>query len=235
MGKSIVITQSNYIPWKGYFDNINAVDEIVLYDDMQYTRRDWRNRNKIKTPQGVQWLTIPVVVKGKFEQKINETLTSETKWADKHLRSFQLNYGKAPCFGDIHPWVEEIYQTAPRENLTEINRHFIEKINARLGIDTKISDSREFDLGEGKTERLVNVCLAAGATDYYCGPASKSYLDESLFNDKGVQVHYFDYSGYPEYPQMFGAFEHAVTILDLLYNVGDEAMKYLKTNAVYDS
>ena len=110
--KKVAILQSNYIPWKGYFDIINLVDEFILYDDMQYTRRDWRNRNQIKTVDGVKWLTIPVDTKGKFFQKINETKVSDHKWAEAHWKAICLNYAKAPYFKTYEPLFEELYRKA---------------------------------------------------------------------------------------------------------------------------
>lgn len=107
--KKVAILQSNYIPWKGYFDLIGAVDEFILYDDMQYTRRDWRNRNQIKTPQGVQWLTVPVRVKGKYEQKIRDTEIDGSDWAVAHWKALVQNYARAPHFAEIAAWLEPLY------------------------------------------------------------------------------------------------------------------------------
>lgn len=107
--KKVAILQSNYIPWKGYFDMIAAVDEFILYDDMQYTRRDWRNRNQIKTPQGVHWLTVPVQVKGKYYQKIRETEIDGTNWASTHWKALEQNYRRAPHYTEIASWLEPLY------------------------------------------------------------------------------------------------------------------------------
>lgn len=229
MSKSILITQSNYIPWKGYFDNINSVDEFVVYDDMQYTKRDWRNRNQIKTPQGLLWLTIPVEVKGKFLQKINETQVSEKNWGEKHWKTIVANYSKAPYFKNYKDIFESLYKDESLDNVTSINVSFIKAINSILGIKTKITDSREFVLAEGKTERLVDICKKCNATEYYTGPAAKDYMDEQLFLDENVNIHYFDYSNYKEYPQLFGEFSHYVSILDLIFNTGENAKNYMKT------
>jgi len=111
--KKIAISQSNYIPWKGYFDMIAAVDEFILYDDMQYTRRDWRNRNQIKTPQGVHWLTVPVLVKGKYYQKIKDTQIDGADWALVHWKSLIQNYRATPHFNDIAAWLEPLYLAPP--------------------------------------------------------------------------------------------------------------------------
>lgn len=227
--KKLLITQSNYIPWKGYFDNINTVDEFIVYDDMQYTKRDWRNRNQIKTPQGLLWLTVPVVVKGKFFQKINETHVSEKNWGEKHWKTIIANYSKAPYFKLYKDLFETIYRDQSFTDITSINISFIKAVNSVLGIATKITDSREFDLVEGKTERLVDICKQCNATDYYTGPAAKDYMDEGLFKQDNINIHYFDYSSYPQYPQLFGEFNHYVSILDLIFNIGKDAKTYMKT------
>ncbi len=225
-GKSCIITQSNYIPWKGYFDGISKVDLFVVYDDMQYTKRDWRNRNMIKTPQGLKWLSIPVNVSGKFFQKISETQIADDTWPKSHLDSLKQNYSQAACFKEVWPWVQDLYLTCRFETITEVNLHFIEAIMAFLGIQTEIRYSSEFTLNEEKTMRLVDICTEVGASHYYSGPAAKAYMQEDFFTEKGIQVHYFDYSGYPEYPQLNPPFEHGVTILDLIFNTGSQASQF---------
>lgn len=228
MGKKVAISQSNYIPWKGYFDSIAMVDEFILYDDMQYTRRDWRNRNKIKTAQGVQWLTIPVEVKGKFFQKINETLVSEKDWNEKHWKTLLQSYSRAKNFTGTKSFIEKMYAEATMENLSLINHHFLKHICAFLQITTPLRFSSEFTLGGDKTAKLVDLCKQLDATDYYSGPAAKDYLDESMFEKENINVHYFDYCGYAEYEQLFPPFDHAVSILDLICNEGTNARTFLK-------
>jgi hypothetical protein len=229
VGKPVAISQSNYIPWKGYFDSIKKVDEFVLYDDMQYTRRDWRNRNKIKTAQGIQWLTIPVEVKGKFHQKINETLISDRSWNEQHWKTLKLAYAKAKRFAEVKEFVEGLYRSATMENLSLINHHFLKNICDFLGITTPLRFSSEFTLSDDKTGRLVGICRQLNATDYYSGPAAKNYMDESMFERENIQVHYYDYSGYTEYDQLHPPFEHGVSILDLIFNEGREARLFLQS------
>lgn len=229
--KKVVITQSNYIPWKGYFDSINLADEVVLYDDMQYTKRDWRNRNKIKTPNDELWLTIPVEVKGKYFQKIRDTKISDPEWNKKHWSVIYHNYSKAKHFNLYKEVIENAYKSCNYTYLSEINYHFIKLICDILDIKTEIRWSSEFELVEGKTEKLVDICVKTNATDYYSGPAAKDYIDNNLFREKNINLHYFDYSGYPVYEQLYGEFTHAVSILDLLFNTGPDAKKYMKTFA----
>ncbi|MCQ1769258.1 WbqC family protein [Neorhizobium galegae] len=224
----MAIVQSNYIPWKGYFDMIAAVDEFILYDDMQYTRRDWRNRNRIKTPQGVQWLTVPVQVKGKYHQTIRETEIEGTEWANAHWKGLVQNYRRAPHFEEIALWLEPLYLNEPPSHLSQLNRQFIEAICRYLSIQTVVSSSSDYTLVDGKTERLAGICAQAGGTEYVSGPAAKDYVDEEVFNERGIKLTWFDYTGYPEYPQLWGEFAHGVTILDLLFNCGLESSRKMK-------
>ena len=229
--KKVAILQSNYIPWKGYFDMIAYVDEFILYDDMQYTRRDWRNRNKIKTPNGLKWLTVPVKVKGRYHQKIKDTEIDGSEWAMEHWNSLMLNYRRAPHFKEILSWLEPLYRAESYTHISQLNRRFIEAICNYLGVKTVISNSWDYTLCEGKTERLVDMCVQAGGTEYISGPAAKGYIDESIFTGTGINLTWFDYSGYPEYPQLWGEFTHEVTILDLLFNCGKKApffMRYVR-------
>ncbi len=230
MPKKVIITQSNYIPWKGYFDSITLADEFVLYDDVQYTRRDWRNRNLIKTSQGLQWLTISVEVKGKYFQKIKDTKVSDKKWVNDHLKSIRFNYARARCFKDVFPFLEGIYAEAEKlEYLSEINFLFLSKICDFLGINTPMKVSSEYPYqSNDRNERLVEICKLAGATDYYSGPAAKDYLDVALFEKNGINVHWLDYGGYKEYTQLYPPFEHGVSIIDLLLNEGENSKNYLK-------
>lgn len=226
--KKVAILQSNYIPWKGYFDLIASVDEFILYDDMQYTRRDWRNRNQIKVPHGLQWLTVPVRVKGNFNQKINDTNIDGLDWASKHWKNLVQNYCRAPHFDEISEWLEPLYLAKECTNISSLNRTFIEAICFYLGIKTKISNSSDYILLEGKSERLADLCLQVGGKEYISGPAAKDYVDESVFENMDVKLTWFNYNGYQEYPQLWGAFVHNVTILDLLFNVGKEAPRYMR-------
>lgn len=229
--KRVAIVQSCYIPWKGHFDLINMVDEFILYDDRQYTRRDWRNRNRIKTPQGTQWLTIPVEVKGRYEQRIDETRISDSDWAETHWKTLHHSYASASHFHDYREAVEALYHDASDPRLSVVNRRFLEAINGMLGIETPLSWSTDYGAEGTRTERLVSLCRAAGATSYLSGPSAREYIDESLFDDAGIELQYMDYSGYPEYEQPHPPFEHAVTILDLLFSVGAEAPHYMKSFA----
>lgn len=226
--KKVAIVQSNYIPWKGYFDLIAAVDEFIIYDDMQYTKRDWRNRNKIKTSQGLRWLTVPIQVKGKYFQRIRETEIDGGKWQVEHWKTLKTSYGKAEYFNYIALELESLYLEETYTHLSILNLRFIHWVCEKLTINTKIRDCCEYELVEGKTERLLSLCQQSEATEYISGPAAKGYLDEDLFSRSGISVTFFDYSNYPVYPQLWGEFEHGVTVLDLLFNCGLDSPKYMK-------
>ena len=228
MGKTVAIVQSNYIPWKGYFDLMRRSDEFILYDDAQYTRRDWRNRNLIKTAQGLQWLTIPVQTRGQFEQRICDVEVSDPAWGRQHCETLRRNYAKAPFFDSYRERLEPLYRDESLRSLSQINQRFLVAICEMLGIQTRIAWSSDYQLVEGRTERLVDLCRQAGAKRYLSGPSARAYLDESLFAAAGIEVVYMDYTGYPEYPQSHPPFEHRVTVLDLLFHTGPEAPRYLQ-------
>lgn len=230
--KKIAIIQSNYIPWKGYFDMIAAADELIIFDDMQYTRRDWRNRNQIKTAQGVRWLTVPVQVKGKYYQTIKNTEIDGSLWVSTHWKTLVQNYHRSRYFDDIAAWLEPLYLRRTYTHLSDLNRQFIKAICDYLGIRTVITNSWDYNLIEGKAERLADLYVQAGGTEYISGPAAKSYIDEQLFIDRKIKLTWFNYANYPEYPQLWGEFVHGVSIVDLLFNCGNEAgsyMRYLRT------
>ena len=231
MSKKVAILQSNYIPWKGYFDIIASVDEFIFYDEMQYTTRDWRNRNKIKTPNGLKWLTISVNGKGCQTNglKISEAKISDNKWANSHWNTIKQFYRKTPYFKDYADIFEKIYKELEQEEyLCKVNYKFIYAINEILGIKTKISFSQDYGLIDGKTERLVDLVQKAGGTEYLSGPAAKDYIVSELFEEANIKLSWMDYSNYPEYPQLYPPFEHGVSILDLIFNCGPDVRKYMK-------
>lgn len=231
MSKKVAILQSNYIPWKGYFDIIASVDEFIFYDEMQYTKNDWRNRNKIKTPNGLHWLSIPVATKGHLSQdvRIMDAKIVDKKWANSHWNTIKQFYRKAPYFKDYADIFEKIYKECEQEEfLCKVNYKFIYAINEILGIKTKISFSQDYGLIDGKTERLVDLVQKAGGTEYLSGPAAKDYIVSELFEEANIKLSWMDYSNYPEYPQLYPPFEHGVSILDLIFNCGPDVRKYMK-------
>ncbi len=223
--KKVAILQSNYIPWKGYFDMIAAVDEFIIYDDVQFTKNDWRNRNKIKTQNGMHWLSVPVGQD--INRLIRDVEIKDSGWQAKHWASICHAYKRSHYFDEIASYLRPLYLKNKYTNLSELNRELIEFVCMQLGIHTKISNSWDYEFCTGQTDRLVSLCEQAGASEYVSGPAARSYLDETLFADAGVAVEWFKYEGYSEYSQLWGGFEHAVSIIDLLFNTGPNAGEYM--------
>jgi hypothetical protein len=227
--KRIAIVQSNYIPWKGYFDMIRQVDEFILLDSVQYTRRDWRNRNRIKSRGGTVWLTIPVKATGRYLQSIRETEISDSGWAERHWGKLKDAYDEAPHFQAHAQRLETLYGKASGcRLLSDVNRLFLQDLCCLLGISTRLTDDYEYHPTGSKTERLVSLCQAAGATEYLSGPAAKDYLTPEVFAEAGIGLSWMRYDGYPEYPQVHPPFEHAVSILDVLVHTGPEAARHLQ-------
>jgi hypothetical protein len=228
----IAIIQSCYIPWKGFFDLIGRCDEYVVFDSAQYVRRHWHNRNRVKTANGAVWLTIPVISKGRFDQPIDE-VEIEKSWADHHWRTLELAYRRAPFFEALSPLVRHWYERAEKETrLTEINMIFLREVAQLLGVKTKITRDTAYPSQGIKTERLLGIARAAGADCYLSGPSAKAYFDEPMFNAAGISVEWMNYANYLEYPQLYSPFEHAVSVLDVLFNTGSDAPAYLRPNQV---
>jgi hypothetical protein len=205
----ICIIQSCYIPWKGFFDLIGRCDEYVMFDGAQYVKRHWHNR------------------KGRFEQPINE-VEIEKPWAEKHWHALELAYRRAPSFEQIAPSVKAWYERADKEpRLTDVNEIFLRGIAGLLGLATRLTRDTAYPASGVKTERLLGIAKAASADRYLSGPSARSYLDEQQFAIAGIATEWMSYEGYPAYPQLHGGFEHAVTALDLLFNTGQDAPRYL--------
>lgn len=225
-----VVLQSNYLPWKGYFDLIQNADVFVYYDEVQYTKNDWRNRNRICSKNGVHWLTIPIghdAVKG----TISEARLESTAWQERHFKSLYHSYRPAPFFKQIEPLLFDVYKAREWETLSEVNRYCIESISRMLGLTTKFVNSRDFHLSGDRVGRLVSVLQQLGATEYLTGPSAKSYLagNEALFEQAGVRLRFKSYVGYPQYRQLSKPFEHAVSVVDLLANVALGECRYYIT------
>lgn len=222
----VAVLQSNYIPWKGYFDIIHDVDLFIFYDEVQYTKCDWRNRNKIYTAAGLKWLSVPV--SSHRTMAIDEVKITDTKWQQSHFDSLKANYSKAPYWGKYKDFLAHIYLETEWEYLYQLNRCLIEQISRQfLGIQTRFADSRDFASVGQKHEKLLSVVKAAKADLYLSGPAAKDYIIAEDYAKAGIDLRWKDYSGYPEYKQMHEPFEHNVTVLDLLLNVGDAAPYYI--------
>lgn len=224
--KRVAILQSNYIPWKGYFDLIAAVDEFIFYDDVQYTKGDWRNRNRIKTPHGPQWLTIPVG--DSLARRIRDVAIADPACGRAHWKRLALNYGRAPHFASVARWLEPHYVDAPWTSLSPVNHRLVGAICGALGIATVRSASWDYVLEGDRNARLVSLCTQAEADVYVSGPSARGYLDVEAFDRAGIAVEWFAYDGYPEYPQLWGPFVHDVSIVDLLFQCGEQAPCFMR-------
>jgi hypothetical protein len=221
------ILQSNYVPWRGYFDLMDDCDVFIIYDEVQYTKSDWRNRNKLKTRTGTSWMTVPVQRDG-LATRIDEAKIDWTNdWTEKHRQLVIENYRDAPHFDDVScPFFAELDRRPSR--LSTLNVALLKMAAAHLRIETEIVFSAELGAQGGKTERLVSLVQEVDGDCYLSGPAAESYLDEELFRRAGITLEYKSYD-YEPYPQLWGAFEGAVSILDLLLNTGPDARLFIKS------
>lgn len=226
------VIQSNYLPWRGYFDFIRSVDVFVFHDDLQYTKGDWRNRNRIKTAQGLRWLTVPVHYR-RTAQLISETEIDYSRdWRTEHLRLIEAHLGKAPYIADVRAIVEPVFEAKPA-TISDLNISLIQGICGYLDIFTTLRHSADFHLTGAKTERLIHLLTALDATTYVSGPSAKSYLNETSFRDAGIELEYKSYV-YDDYPQQWGSFEGAVSIVDLIANCGPAASELLKSEQPWE-
>ena len=229
MPLTVAIVQSNYIPWRGYFDLMRSADVFVLYDDAQYTKRDWRNRNRVKTPEGAQWLTVPVRVKSRYLQKIRDVEIAEPGWHQVHWAGLHMNYRAAAHYDTMAPPIADLYARCKGiTHLSQVNALLLRGLADLMGIKTPLIQSAELGHQPGRTANLVHLCKRLGATTYLSGPSARDYLDQALFESEGIGVRFFDYAGYPDYPQLHGPFEPHVSAIDLLMNTGNQAGSYLQ-------
>jgi hypothetical protein len=223
------IIQSCYIPWRGYFDFIASVDLFVFYDDVQYSKGSWRNRNKIKTPKGSEWLTVPVIHR-ELSQKICDTRIDHSgNWKQQQIRMWKESYRDAPCRTEADKLFSQI-EDLDDVTISDLNIRLTKSICSHLGIGTPTRLSSEFSLQGTQTDRLINLLKQLGATIYLSGPSAEAYLDKSAFEKNRIGLEYKSYD-YEAYPQQWGAFEGAVTILDLIANCGAASTRYLRSRS----
>jgi hypothetical protein len=220
-----VILQPSYIPWRGVFDLIHRADVFVFYDDVQYDKHGWRNRNRVKTAAGTQWLTIPVSSKGNVTtgMPLDEARIVYTQdWPRKHATTLRQSYGKAPWFAQYAPLIDELYAMRP-ERLIDFTIPATLALAKALGITkTRFVRSSELGIGGGRTERLVRILEKVSASHYISGPSARAYIDEAVFAEAKIGLEYMIYD-YPEYPQLHPPYDPAVSIFDLLFMTGSAA------------
>jgi len=226
---NVVILQPSYIPWRGVFDQIQKADLFIFYDDVQYDKHGWRNRNQIKTAQGKQWLTIPVHSKGVTDGiPIKDVRIDWSKpWAKNHLKALTFAYAKAPYFASLAPWLVSVYERCD-EFLADFTIWLTIEIARKMGINhTSFIRSSEIMGIEGqKTDRLIQILQHVGATHYMSGPSAHDYIQQEKFDLAGITLSYIEYN-YPEYPQLYPPFEPYVSIFDLLFMAGSDSAKYI--------
>ena len=224
--KRVVVLQPSYLPWLGYFDQLYKSDVFVLYDDVQYDKHGWRNRNRIKTDTGPLWLTVPVLTHGQgLPTNRDARIDARQPWARKQLQALRVNYAKAPAFGEVFAGLEPVLQR-PWTHLIDLNRAVLETLCRLLGLTRPILLSSELDVPGQKTERLIAICRTLGADRYLTGDAASEYLDETQFAANDIRVEYNHYR-HPVYAQLHGEFVPYLSVVDLLMNHGRESLGVL--------
>ncbi|NMA06192.1 MAG: WbqC family protein [Ruminococcaceae bacterium] len=226
--KSVAMLQPNYIPWKGVFDMINRVDIFVFYDDVQFTKRDWRSRNKIPTSNGDVWLTVPVLTKGRMDQLICEAeIDTSVNWQKKHHKTLTLTYAKSPFLSKYEQLLFDFYFEKTWINLSEMNIFMTKYICNILGIRTRFYKSSDLNCqGDKDGEKVISICKKLGCNHFINGPAAKAFTDEQKYADAEIELEYMSYE-YPIYNQLYKPFNHHVTVLDMLFNLGDKTADYI--------
>jgi WbqC-like protein family len=221
-----VVLQPSYLPWLGYFAQLKHSDVFVIYDDVQFDKNGWRNRNRIKTAQGAQWLTVPVLTTGQ-QRPTNRDIAIDNKqpWRKKHLAALRQNYARAPYFAQTIGMFETLYEQA-WHRLFDLNLACFDAINQRLGLEREIRFASELGVEGQGAERLVGICHKLGADRFYEGAAGRDYIDDALFTDAGIAIEYQDYP-HPVYPQLHGEFIPFLSVVDLLFNCGPKSLEIL--------
>ena len=223
----VTILQPSYLPWLGFFEQMSRSDKFVLLDDVQYTRRDWRNRNRVRVNEGWAWLTVPVLQKSRFSQTLIETrIDNSVPWRKKHLQTLRQHYCKAPFFENYFPRCQHIYEK-DWSFLFDLCLETIQLLKEEIGIETPLLRSSQMKTSGEKTERLLSICGELGATHYLSGEAARDYIVEEEFSRKGIELEYQKYE-HPVYPQRYPGFVPYLSAIDLLFNCGEQSLNILK-------
>ena len=228
--KTLAVLQPGYLPWLGFFDQMMRSDVFVIYDDVQFDKHGWRNRNRVKSPSGPVWLTVPVLHKGLGWQKILDVrINNETQWAKKHLTTVRQLYARAPHLDRYYPELEEVL-SRPWEMLLDLDLEVIRLMCRWLGIEREVVRSSQLGIDGDRSERLLRFCRHFQARRYLSGSAARDYLDVGSFTADGVEVEWQDYQ-HPVYRQQHGEFEPFLSAIDLLFNCGEESARVLANRA----
>lgn len=222
----VAVHQPQYLPWLGYFDKIDKSDKFFFLDTVQFKKNEWQNRNKVKTAQGWQWLTVPTLYK--FPEKIGEVrINKNIKWQHKHMQSLISNYSRAPYFTDYIMVFQEIFERG-WDYLSPLNICLTKKIIEILRIKTDNHIVSELgDTAEDPDERLIRIVKKAGGTHYLAGSGGRNYMNLSKYDQEGINVIFQDFT-HPVYAQLFGAFEPCMSIVDLIFNHGERSLSIIR-------
>ncbi len=225
-GITLGVLQPGYFPWLGFFDQMSRVDVFVLYDDVQFDKHGWRNRNRVKSHTGPTWLSVPIRHKGLGQQQINEVeIDNQTTWGRKHLSTIRQLYSKAPYLNKYLPELE-VFFSRHWTKLVELDIACIELMQKWFGITTQVVQASSLGIAGGQSERLLNFCLHFGAQRYLSGNAAENYLDLQLFTENNVLVEWQNYQ-HPTYPQLHGEFISHLSALDMVLNCGEGSHEIL--------
>ncbi|GJL78557.1 MAG: hypothetical protein NPINA01_15460 [Nitrospinaceae bacterium] len=218
----LAILQPSYLPWLGFFDQMCRADTFVFLDDVQFTKRDWRNRNKIRTREGWAWLTVPVLQKSRYKQLLTETrIDNSVPWRRKHKDAIRAHYGQAPFFNAYFPSLESVYNKH-WDFLLDLCFETLQILQEALNIKTLTLKSSEISVEAAKGEKILSICRKLEATHYLTGDAGINYLSEEEFRPHGITLEIQNYQ-HPEYDQRFPGFVPHLSVIDLLFNVGDRS------------
>tara|TARA_B100001996_G_scaffold103079_1_gene77409 strand:+ start:4610 stop:5290 length:681 start_codon:yes stop_codon:yes gene_type:complete len=218
------ISQSNYIPWKGYFQLIFEADIFIFYDTVDFTKRDWRNRNQIMTPHGLHWLTIPI--SSKRGMAIEEIILPQGPWRRNHLETIRRNYSKFPYLQDVMDLLSPVFNNEDITHLSEFNQTIIRRISEYLEIDTVFYNASEFNVNGERVDRLIRLCEKVGANTYLSGPAAKNYITNE-FDKKSLNLKWMEYGPYETYEQYGEEFSHHISIVDTIASLGKSSIKHI--------
>ena len=222
----VAVHQPQYLPWLGYFDKMRRADVFCYLNDVQYKKNEWQNRNRIKTAQNRQWITVPV--RYHFPEKINEVhINNGVDWTRKHLQALVTNYSRSPYYSEYIPIFEEVY-SREWQLISELNVHLIERLRGVLNLQEKPTVlSSDLELREEPTDRLIDICKALGADTYLAGQGGADYMDLERFEKNGLKLTVQEFK-HPVYSQLFEDFHSHLSIVDLLFNCGPESMNIIR-------
>jgi hypothetical protein len=224
--RTVGILQPGYLPWLGFFEQVHRCDIFVLYDDVQFEKGSWRNRNRIKTPNGPQWLTVPVLLKGQGLPLIKDVaINSSESWQKKHIRAITQNYSKSPFLGR---YGEDLFEMLDRpwRFLIDLDLELVNWLTEQLGISTQMVLASALGVHGSNVQRLINIIQSLGGDHFYEGSAGQSYIDVGVFEEAGISVSFQEYN-HPRYPQLYGDFISHLSVIDLLFNCGPDSLDIL--------